>query len=129
MVSPKSGERFSGVVLHWIRCASCDRDGANECRKDSFGAFNKPISRSGSVLTSMIDIEQAGARQTRCDAINSNQHVRHLPIVLQKSQNTVRLIFRYKTKQVASGGRCRFKPVTEVACELVTGSRSPPHQY
>jgi hypothetical protein len=40
-------------------------------------------------------------------------------IVLQKSQNAVQLIFREKTKQAASRGRCSFRSVAEVVCEFV----------
>ncbi|MGB6399810.1 MAG: hypothetical protein WBF73_29640 [Bradyrhizobium sp.] len=41
-------------------------------------------------------------------------------IVLQKSQNAVRLNFRQRTKQAAIVDRCRFKRATEVVGEFVT---------
>ena len=43
-----------------------------------------------------------------------------LQIVLQKSQNAVRLNFRQRTKQAAIVDRCRFKRATEVVSEFVT---------
>jgi hypothetical protein len=48
------------------------------------------------------------------------RHVRSVPIVLQKSQNAVRLNFRQRTKQAAIVDRCRFKRATEVVSEFVT---------
>jgi len=42
-------------------------------------------------------------------------------IVLQKSQNAVRLIFRQTTKQAAIVDRCSLKRAAEVACEFVAG--------
>jgi hypothetical protein len=48
------------------------------------------------------------------------RYVRKVPIVLQKSQNAVRLIFRKKTKQVTIADRCVLKRATEVAREFVT---------
>jgi hypothetical protein len=41
-------------------------------------------------------------------------------IVLQKSQNAVRLNFRQRTKQAVIVGRCRFNRATEVISEFVT---------
>ena len=41
------------------------------------------------------------------------------PIVLQKSQNAVRINFRQRTKQAAIVDRCRFKRATEVVSEFV----------
>jgi hypothetical protein len=55
--------------------------------------------------------------------------VRFVPILLQKSQNAERLIFRERTKQAAIADRCSLKRATEVACEFVAGCSSPPHQY
>jgi hypothetical protein len=43
------------------------------------------------------------------------------PIMLQNSQNAVRLIFREKTKQAAIVDRCSLKRATEVSCKFVTG--------
>jgi hypothetical protein len=43
------------------------------------------------------------------------QKARFWQILLQKSQNAVRLIFRKKTKQAAIVDRCSFRPATEVA--------------
>ena len=43
-----------------------------------------------------------------------------LQIVLQKSQNAVRLNFRQRTKQAVIVDRCRFKRATEVVSEFVT---------
>ena len=40
-------------------------------------------------------------------------------IVLQKSQNALRLICRKKTKQVTIADRCVLKRATEVTCEFV----------
>jgi hypothetical protein len=58
-----------------------------------------------------------------------SQHVRLVPILLQKSQNAERLIFRERTKQAAIADRCSLKRAAEVACEFVAGCSSPPHQY
>jgi hypothetical protein len=44
---------------------------------------------------------------------------RFAPILLQKSQNAVRLIFRKKTKQAAIADRCSPQAITEVAREFV----------
>jgi hypothetical protein len=41
-------------------------------------------------------------------------------IVLQKSQNAVRLNFRQRTKQAVIVDRCRFNRATEVVSEFVT---------
>jgi hypothetical protein len=41
-------------------------------------------------------------------------------IVLQKSQNAVRLNFRQRTKQAVIVDRCRFDRATEVVSEFVT---------
>ncbi|WP_210165385.1 hypothetical protein, partial [Bradyrhizobium sp. URHD0069] len=50
-------------------------------------------------------------------------------ILLQKSRNAERLIFRERTKQAAIADRCSLKRAAEVACEFVAGCSSPPHQY
>jgi hypothetical protein len=42
-----------------------------------------------------------------------------LRILLQKSENAVRLIFRKKTKQGAIVDRCSLQAITEVAGEFV----------
>src|SRR3977135_3098184 len=55
--------------------------------------------------------------------------VRYWQILLQKSQNAERLIFRERTKQAAIADRCSLKRAAEVACEFVAGCSSPPHQY
>jgi hypothetical protein len=55
-------------------------------------------------------------RAFRCIAANR----RWGPIVLQKSQNAVRLILRRKTKQPAIADRYARKLVTEVAREFIT---------
>src|SRR4030081_2445797 len=55
--------------------------------------------------------------------------VRCWQILLQKSQNAERLIFRERMKQAAIADRCSLKRATEVACEFVAGCSSPPHQY
>jgi len=46
--------------------------------------------------------------------------VRFWQIVLQKSQNAVRLNLRSTTKQAATVDRCSLKRATEVASEFVT---------
>jgi len=61
------------------------------------------------------------ALHPKADSSRTSRHVRDVPIVLQKSQNALRLIFRGKTKQATIADRCARKPVTEVSCELVTG--------
>jgi hypothetical protein len=48
-------------------------------------------------------------------------HVSNVPIVLQKSQNALRLISRKKAKQATIADRCVLKRATEVAGEFVTG--------
>src|SRR4030081_1566892 len=55
--------------------------------------------------------------------------VRCWQILLQKSQNAERLIFRERMKQAAIADRCSLKRAAEVACEFVAGCSSPPHQY
>ena len=40
-------------------------------------------------------------------------------ILLQKSQNAERLIFRERTKQAAIANRCSLQAITEVAGEFV----------
>jgi hypothetical protein len=47
-------------------------------------------------------------------------NVGHWQIMLQKSQNAVRLNFRQRTKQAAIVDLCRFKRATEVVSEFVT---------
>jgi hypothetical protein len=46
-------------------------------------------------------------------------------ILLQKSQNAVRLIFGQTTKQAANADRCSLKRATEVACEFVAECGGP----
>jgi hypothetical protein len=48
-------------------------------------------------------------------------HGRSWQIVLQKSQNALRLIYRKKAKQATIADRCVLKRATEVAFEFVTG--------
>jgi len=50
-------------------------------------------------------------------------------ILLQKSQNAVRLIFGQTTKQAANADRCSLKRATEVACEFVAECGGPPYQF
>jgi len=45
--------------------------------------------------------------------------VRFVPIMLQKSQNALRLICRKETKQVTIADRCVLKRATEVAREFI----------
>jgi hypothetical protein len=47
-------------------------------------------------------------------------HTWRAALLLQKSQNAVRLNFRQRTKQAAIVDRCRFKRATEVVSEFVT---------
>jgi hypothetical protein len=54
------------------------------------------------------------------DSSRTLRHVRKVPIVLQKSQNAVRLNFRQRTKQAVIVDRCRFNRATEVVSEFVT---------
>jgi hypothetical protein len=49
-------------------------------------------------------------------------------IVLQKSQNAVRLNFRQTPNQAATVDRCSLKRAREVASELITERSGPPHQ-
>ena len=60
---------------------------------------------------------------------NRRANVAYWHILLQKSQNAERLIFRERTKQAAIADRCSLKRAAEVACEFVAGCSSPPHQY
>jgi hypothetical protein len=50
-------------------------------------------------------------------------------IVLQKSQNALRLICRKKTKQVTIADQCVLKRATEAACEFTASWPGPPHDY
>ena len=50
-------------------------------------------------------------------------------IVLQKSQNALRLICRKKTKQVTIADQCALKRTTEVAREFIASWCGPPHDY
>jgi len=69
------------------------------------------------------------ALPSNSDIARRSRHVSKVPILLQKSQNAERLIFRERTKQAAIADRCSLKRATEVACEFVAGCSSPPHQY
>jgi hypothetical protein len=59
---------------------------------------------------------------------NRRANVAYWQILLQKSQNAERLIFRERTKQAAIADRCSLKRAAEVACEFVAGCSGPPHQ-
>jgi hypothetical protein len=63
------------------------------------------------------DVCSAPRKRTTGPAL---QHGRFVPIVLQKSQNAVRLNFRQRTKQAVIVDRCRFNRATEVISEFVT---------
>ena len=53
--------------------------------------------------------------------------VAYWQIVLQKSQNAVRIISREKTKQATIADQCSLKLVTGIAREFDARWRSPPH--
>src|SRR5258705_12841431 len=63
----------------------------------------------------------------RTDIGDGKCEVRFVPIVLQKSQNAVRLIFRQKTNQATTADRCILKRASEVANELSDSRCSRPH--
>jgi hypothetical protein len=50
-------------------------------------------------------------------------------IVLQKSKNGLRLIFREKPSQATIADRCALKRTTEVAGEFIAICCSPPHDH
>jgi hypothetical protein len=50
-------------------------------------------------------------------------------IVLEKSQNALRVICRKKTKQVTIADQCALKRTTEVAREFIASWCGPPHDY
>jgi len=60
----------------------------------------------------------------RTDIGDGKCDVRFVPIVLQKSQNAVRLIFRQKTNQATTADRCILKRASEVANENGSGFTS-----
>jgi hypothetical protein len=53
------------------------------------------------------------------DIVSQTGYVRFVPILLQKSPNAERLIFRERTKQAAIANRCSLQAITEVAGEFV----------
>jgi len=57
----------------------------------------------------------------RDDIISLPRQVRKVPIVLQKSQNALRLVFRQKTKQATIADRCVLKRATDefIAIDVV----------
>jgi hypothetical protein len=57
------------------------------------------------------------------------RHVSSVPIVLQKSQTALRLIFRQRAKQATIADQCGLKPGTGIACEFRAWRRGPPHHF
>jgi hypothetical protein len=68
-------------------------------------------------------------RQTRFDGMPTQADVGYWQIVLQKSKNGLRLIFREKASQATIADRCALKRATEVAGEFIASCCSPPHDY
>jgi hypothetical protein len=63
------------------------------------------------------------------DILGVRRHVSSVPIVLQKSQTALRLIFRQRAKQATIADQCGLKPGTGVACEFGAWRRSLPHHF
>jgi hypothetical protein len=74
-------------------------------------------------------ISPMSALERITDSSQSSRRVRKVPIVLQKSQKALRLIFRQRTKQATIADQCSLKPIPGIACAFGARRRSPPHYY
>ena len=130
----------SGLTRHLGECNVCkdyvtksekkeikDEPVAGLCSIDAIGGHAKSDQYGRSVCRLRHRSARAFSRQAFLRQQDSrywalwNLEVRFvLSIVLQKSQNAVRLNFRQTPKQAATVDRCSLKRATEVASELIT---------
>src|SRR5258707_11073125 len=98
-----------------------------DCSKVSVPAKERGIPQAVSANALMSARPATGPRllyPPRTDIGDGKCDVRFVPIVLQKSQNAVRLIFRQKTNQATTADRCILKRASEVANENGSGFTS-----
>jgi hypothetical protein len=87
------------------------RDSGN----DAMGGQNAKYSRE----------QMLSALLPNSDIARCVRHFVFVPIVLQKSQTALRLIFRQRAKPATIADQCGLKPVTGIACEFGAWRRGP----
>jgi hypothetical protein len=91
------------------------RDSGN----DAMGGQNAKYSRE----------QMLSALLPNSDIARCVRHFVFVPIVSQKSQTALRLIFRQRAKPATIADQCGLKPVTGIACEFGAWRRGPPHHF